>query len=151
MSAYTATVTWSRDDAVFTDGKYSRAHTVSFDGGVSIPGSSSPSVVRVPLSREDAADPEEMFVASLSMCHMLFFLDFARKAGFTLDSYTDTAAGVMEKDDRGRMAITRVTLKPALAWSGDTLPSANDVAALHHKAHDACFIANSFRGDVTVE
>lgn len=150
MSAYTATVTWSRDGAVFTDGKYSRAHTVSFDGGVSIPGSSSPSVVRVPLSREDAADPEEMFVASLSMCHMLFFLDFARKAGFTLDSYADAAEGVMDKDERGRTALTRVTLKPALAWSGEKLPSAQDVADLHHKAHDACFIANSFRGEVVI-
>ncbi len=150
MSAYTATVTWARDGAVFTDGKYSRAHTVSFDGGVSIPGSSSPSVVRVPLSREDAADPEEMFVASLSMCHMLFFLDFARKAGFTLDSYADAAEGVMDKDDRGRMALTRITLRPVLAWSGDKLPSAQDVADLHHKAHDACFIANSFRGEVVI-
>lgn len=150
MSTYTATVSWARNGAVFTDGKYSRAHTIAFDGGVSIPGSSSPSVVRVPLSREDAADPEEMFVASLSMCHMLFFLDFARKAGFTLDSYTDAAEGVMDKDERGRTALTRVTLKPALAWSGDRLPSAQDVADLHHKAHDACFIANSFRGEVLI-
>ncbi len=150
MATYTATVTWARDGAVFTDRKYSRAHTVSFDGGVSIAGSSSPSVVKLPLSREDAADPEEMLVASLSMCHMLFFLDFASRAGFVLDSYEDAAEGVLGKDDRGRMAVTSVTLNPALAWSGDKQPTQADIADLHHKSHEACFIANSFRGDVHI-
>lgn len=151
MAAYTATVRWERGDQPFSDGKYSRAHTVSFDGGVSIAGSSAPNVVRVPLSREDAADPEEMLVASLSMCHMLFFLDFARRGGFVIDSYVDNAEGVMGKDDRGRVAMTRVTLKPAIAWSGGTRPTAGDIAQLHHKSHDACFIANSFRGEIAIE
>ena len=150
MSSYTATVSWSRGDQPFTDGKYSRAHTISFDGGVSIAGSSAPSVVRVPLSREDAADPEEMLVASLSMCHMLFFLDFARRGGFVLDSYVDTPEGVIAKDERGRMAMTRVTLNPALAWSGEKRPTAEDVADIHHKSHEACFIANSFRGEIVI-
>ena len=150
MSVYTATVIWSRDGAVFTDGRYSRAHTIAFDGGISIDGSSSPSVVGVPMSREDAVDPEEMLVASLSACHMLFFTDFARRAGFTLDRYADAAEGVMGKDDRGRMAMTSVTLNPALAWSGDKVPAHADITALHHKAHAACFIANSFRGDVHI-
>lgn len=104
----------------------------------------------MPLSREDAADPEEMLVASLSMCHMLFFLDFARRGGFVLDSYVDTAEGVMGKDDRGRMAVTKVTLNPAIAWSGEKCPSAADIAELHHKSHEACFIANSFRGEVVI-
>ena len=151
MSHYTATVTWKRGaDEAFTDRKYSRAHTVSFDGGVSIAGSSSPSVVKLPLSREDAADPEEMLVASLSMCHMLFFLDFASRAGFVVDSYVDAAEGVMEKDARGRISMTRVTLDPALMWSGDKRPAHGDIAALHHKAHDACYIGNSFRGEVRI-
>lgn len=150
MSGHTATVRWERGDQAFTDRKYSRAHTVSFDGGVSIAGSSAPSVVKLPLSREDAADPEEMLVASLSMCHMLFFLDFAARAGFVLDSYVDDAEGVMGKDERGRTALTKVTLKPALVWSGEKRPTAADVAGLHHKSHDACFIANSFRGEVVV-
>ncbi len=148
---YTATVSWSRGDQPFKDGKYSRAHTISFDGGISIAGSSAPSVVRPPLSREDAADPEEMLVAALSMCHMLFFLDFARRGGFVVDDYVDTAEGVMGPDDRGRTAVTRVTLKPKIGWSGDFLPSAADVSMLHHKAHETCFIANSFRGEVVVE
>jgi organic hydroperoxide reductase OsmC/OhrA len=150
MSVHTATVTWARGDQVFTDGKYSRVHEIAFDGGVSVPGSPAPSVVRAPLSREDAVDPEEMLVAALASCHMLFFLDFARRGGFTLDSYADSAEGVLGKDDRGRTAITRVTLKPALSWGGDKQPTAQDVVDLHHKAHEACFIANSFRGEVVI-
>jgi organic hydroperoxide reductase OsmC/OhrA len=151
VSAHTAIVTWKRGDQNFLDRKYSRAHEIAFDGGTVVPGSSSPDVVRVPLSRVDAVDPEEMLVASLSMCHMLFFLDFASRAGFTVDSYIDAAEGVMGKDERGRVAMTHATLKPAVQWSGDKRPSASDIAELHHKSHEACFIANSFRGDVSVE
>jgi organic hydroperoxide reductase OsmC/OhrA len=150
MASYTATLNWTRDDAVFTDGKYSRAHEIAFDGGVTMPASSSPHVVRVPLSREDAVDPEEMFVASLSSCHMLFFLDFARRGGFVVDAYVDDAEGVMGKDDRGRMAMTQVKLNPQIAWGGDKAPTPEEIRELHHKSHEACFIANSFRGDVAI-
>jgi organic hydroperoxide reductase OsmC/OhrA len=150
MASYTATLNWTRDDAVFTDGKYSRAHEIAFDGGVTMPASSSPHVVRVPLSREDAVDPEEMFVASLSSCHMLFFLDFARRGGFVVDAYVDDAEGVMGKDDRGRMAMTQVKLNPQIAWAGNKAPTPEEIRELHHKAHEACFIANSFRGDVAI-
>lgn len=150
MSAHIATITWSRGDQSFADGKYSRAHTIAFDGGFSIAGSSSPSVVRVPLSKEDAADPEELLVASLSSCHMLTFLDLARRGGFVVDSYDDVAEGVMGKDERGRFAVTKVTLNPKIAWSGEKAPTADELHALHHKAHELCFIANSFRGDVVI-
>jgi organic hydroperoxide reductase OsmC/OhrA len=151
MASYTATVIWKRGDQVFTDRKYSRAHEIKFDGGTVVPGSSSPHVVRLPMSREDAVDPEEMLVASLSMCHMLFFLDFASREGFVLDSYEDPAEGLFGKDERGRLAITKVTLKPQLAWSGEKRPNAVEIAELHHKSHEACFIANSFRGEVVVD
>ena len=151
MSAHTANVRWTRGDAVFTDGKYSRVHEVRFDGGASVAGSPAPSVVRPPMSSPEAVDPEEMFVASVSMCHMLFFLDFARRAGFVVDSYDDAAEGALGKDDRGRMAMTKVVLRPAIAWSGDKRPTAADIDDLHHKAHEACFIANSLRTDVVVE
>jgi organic hydroperoxide reductase OsmC/OhrA len=151
MATYTATVIWTRGDQNFLDRKYSRAHEIKFDGGVIVPGSSSPHVVRLPMSREDAVDPEEMLVASLSMCHMLFFLDFASRAGFVLDSYEDPAEGMFGKDDRGRFAITKVTLKPQLSWSGEKLPNAAELAELHHKSHEACFIANSFRGEVVID
>ncbi len=151
MAAHTATVTWERGDQPFSDGKYSRRHRIDFDGGIGIDGSAAPSVVRPPMSAEDAADPEEMLVASLSMCHMLFFLDFARRGGFVLDSYVDHAEGVLGKDARGRMAVTKVTLKPVLTWSGEKHPTTDDIADMHHKSHEACFIANSFSGEIVIE
>lgn len=150
MTAYTAAISWVRGDQPFTDGKYSRRHRISFDGGVAIDGSSSPHVVRPPLSAEDAADPEELLIAAVSSCHMLFFLDFARKAGFVVDTYEDAAEGDLAKDDRGVAAMTEIRLRPAVAWFGEKRPSADDIAALHHKAHEACFIANSLRGAVKV-
>ena len=150
MASYTATVLWTRDDAAFTDGQYSRAHEIAFDGGVTMPASSSPHVVKLPLSREDAVDPEEMLVASLSSCHMLFFLDFSRRAGFVIDAYSDQAEGVMGKDERGRIAMTQVKLNPQIAWAGDKQPAPEEIRELHHKAHEACFIANSFRGDIAI-
>lgn len=150
MAGYTSTLTWQREDQIFTDGKYSRAHTIAFDGGVTMPASSSPHVVKVPLSRLDAVDPEEMLVASLSSCHALFFLDFARRAGFVVDSYVDEAEGEIGKDERGRIAMTKVALNPAIAWSGEKQPTGEELRELHHKAHEACFIANSFRGDVVI-
>ena len=151
MATYTATLSWKRGGDAFTDGKYSRAHDIAFDGGVSMPGSSSPHVVPLPMSKLEAVDPEEMLVASLSACHMLFFLDFARRGGFVLDQYVDKPEGVVGKDERGRIAMTKVTLKPQLEWSGEKRPSADDIATLHHKSHEACFIANSFRGEIAIE
>jgi organic hydroperoxide reductase OsmC/OhrA len=150
MAVYTATISWKRGDQSFADGKYSRGHTISFDGGISFLGSSSPHVVKVPLSREDAVDPEEMLVAALSNCHMLTFLDIARRAGFVVDSYDDVAEGVMGKDERGKFAVTNVTLNPKITWSGEKQPTAAELHDLHHKSHDLCFIANSFRGEVRV-
>ena len=150
MASYTANLLWERGDEPFDDGKYSRAHTISFDGGISVVGSSSPHVVRVPMSREDAVDPEEMLVASLASCHMLFFLDFSRRAGYVIDAYIDKAEGVMGKDDRGRMAVTQVRLNPHVIWAGEKAPTPEELRELHHKSHEACFIANSFRGDVAI-
>ncbi|MBY0563376.1 MAG: OsmC family protein [Hyphomonadaceae bacterium] len=150
MGSYTATLTWKRGEQPFADGKYSRGHEIAFDGGFSIAGSSSPHVVRPPLSREDAADPEELFVAALSSCHMLFFLDFARRGGFVIDSYIDAPEGILGKNADGKMAMTKITLKPRVEWTGDTRPSADEIADLNHKAHEACFIANSFRGEVVI-
>jgi organic hydroperoxide reductase OsmC/OhrA len=151
MSAYTATLSWKRGDQPFSDGKYSRGHEIAFDAGFSVIGSSSPHVVRPPLSREDAVDPEELFVAALASCHMLFFLDFARRGGFVIDAYVDAAEGVLGKTADGKMAMTKVTLKPKVAWSGEKRPSAEEISELHHKSHEACFIANSFNGEVLVE
>ena len=151
MSHYTATVAWNRGEQPFTDGKYSRAHVWRFDGGVEVRGSSSPHVVKPPMSDEAAVDPEEAFIASLSSCHMLFFLDFARRGGFRIDSYEDNAEGVLEKGTDGRMAMTVVTLRPKIAFSGDKQPSRAELDDLHHRSHEACFIANSVKTEVRVE
>src|SRR5687767_13933082 len=122
MSNYTATISWTRGDQPFTDGKYSRAHKWRFDGGAEVKGSSAPTVVKPPLSDPEGVDPEEAFIASLSSCHMLFFLDFARRAGFRIDDYVDEAEGVLAKDAEGRMAMTVVTLRPKVAFSRDKMP-----------------------------
>ena len=151
MSTYKTTLAWTRGDQPFTDGKYSRAHVWRFDGGAQVPASSSPQVVKVPMSDESAVDPEEAFIASLASCHMLFFLDFARRAGFVIDTYEDESEGVLGKDAQGRMAMTVVTLRPRIAFSGDKRPTREEQDALHHKAHEACFIANSVKTEVRVE
>jgi organic hydroperoxide reductase OsmC/OhrA len=152
MSAYTAAVGWRRKpDEPFLDGRYSRAHEWGFDGGARVPASSSPHVVRPPFSDPAGVDPEEALVASLSSCHMLFFLDFAKRSGFVVDAYEDNAEGVMENGPDGRVWMARVTLKPHIAFSGDQRPRRVDVDALHHKAHEACYIANSVKSEVRVE
>lgn len=150
MSEYVATVRWVRDTADFRDGRYSRAHVWTFDGGVEVPASASPHVVPAPMSRVEAVDPEEAFVASLASCHMLWFLALAAKRGFVVDSYVDAAHGVMEQDGSGRLAITRVTLRPCIEFGGERSPSAAQLAELHHAAHESCFIANSVKTEVTV-
>jgi organic hydroperoxide reductase OsmC/OhrA len=151
MSEYVATVEWSRGDQPFLDNKYSRAHDWRFDGGAVVRGSSAPSSVPVPMSDPAAVDPEEAVVAAVSSCHMLFFLAFAARAGFVVDRYRDEAVAVMGRDDRGKMSITAVTLRPAIAFSGDTRPDAAALDDLHHRSHEACYIANSIRAAVTVE
>ncbi len=151
MSTYTATIRWSRTgDGDFTKGQYSRAHEWAFDGGAVVPASPSPHIVPAPWSDQAGVDPEEAFVASLSSCHMLFFLEFSRRAGFVVENYVDEAEGVLEKRADGKMAMTKVTLRPHVAWAGDP-PSEEQVADLHHRAHEACFIANSVTTEVTVQ
>ena len=151
LSEYSATVEWRRNGAVFSDNRYSRAHVWRFDGGATVPGSSSPHVVRAPYSDPAAVDPEEAFVASVSSCHMLWFLVLAVKAGLVVESYSDEAVGVMEKNAQGKLAITRITLRPRIEFSDVKAPSAAELDALHHKAHEECFIANSVRTEITVE
>lgn len=151
MSTYTATIRWTRKgDGDFTKGQYSRAHEWAFDGGVTLPASASPLVVPAPWSDPAGVDPEEAFVASLSSCHMLFFVDFARRGGFVVDDYVDEAEGVLEKRADGKTAMTRVTLRPRITWGG-VAPDEAALADLHHRAHEACFIANSVNTEVTVQ
>lgn len=146
---HTATVRW-RADGDFAAGTYSRAHEWSFDGGVTVPASASPSVVRLPLSRADAVDPEEAFIASLASCHMLWFLDLAQRAGFVVEAYEDAAEGTMARLEPKRWWMNRVTLRPRVRFAG-AAPDAARLAALHEEAHRLCYIANSVRTEVAVE
>lgn len=151
MSTYTAEIRWARDGQKFTDNRYSRGHTWKFDGGVEVPASSSPAVVPRPMSLDAAVDPEEAFVASLASCHMLWFLSIAAKRGHIVETYTDAARGVMEKNAAGKLAMTRVTLRPHVTFSGPAAPDRAALDALHHAAHAECFIANSVRSEVVIE
>jgi len=152
MSTYTATVRWNCKESRegFAKGQYSRAHEWAFDGGAVVPASASPDNVPPGTADEAGVDPEEAFIASLSSCHMLFFIDYARRDGFVVDSYVDEAIGVMEKDAEGKIAVTRVTLRPRVAFSG-TPPSAEQIDRLHHRSHEDCFIANSVKTEIRVE
>ena len=151
MSEYGATISWRRGDRAFAGGDYSRGHEWSFDGGATVPASASPHIVPLPNSVAENVDPEEAFVASLSSCHMLFFLDLACREGFVVDRYTDAASGRLEKTASGRMAMTRVVLRPEASWSGDRVPTRDDIEKLHHRAHELCFIANSVTAEVVTE
>ena len=151
MAQYSAEVLWQRDGQHFLDNRYSRRHLLRFDGGVEVAGSSSPHVVPLPMSDAAAVDPEESFVASLSSCHMLWFLSIAAQRRFCVDRYLDSAVGVMAKNDQGKMAMTVVTLRPAVTFSGEHLPTRAQIEALHHAAHEACYIANSVKSEVRCE
>jgi organic hydroperoxide reductase OsmC/OhrA len=148
MSHYTAAVSWERNGAVFLDNRYSRAHRWNFDGGIEVPASASPHVVPLPLSVAEAVDPEEAFVAALASCHMLWFLSIAAKRGFVVESYRDEATGVMAKNADGKLAMTQVTLRPRILFAGEKRPSAAQHEAMHHEAHEQCFLASSVKTDV---
>jgi organic hydroperoxide reductase OsmC/OhrA len=147
---YTAETIWERGEQKFTDNLYSRKHILRFDGGISIAGSSSPLVVPVPFSEPNAIDPEESLVSAISSCHMLWFLSIAAKNGFIVDSYHDTAIGIMKPNERKKYWVSSVTLQPKVIFSGTEIPNSEKISQMHHEAHDECFIANSVKTDIQV-
>ena len=152
MSEYTATIHWQRQaNEVFSDNRYHRRHDWRFDGGAVVAGSSSPLSVPLPHSDATAVDPEEAFVAALSSCHLLWFLSLAGRAGWVVDDYRDDAVGVMTHNAAGRIAITQVTLRPCVRFGGDRRPTPEQHAALHHQAHERCYVANSVSSEVRCE
>ncbi len=152
MSEYRADLLWVRGVGEdFVANRYSRRHLLRFDGGAEVAGSSSPQVVPLPWSDASAVDPEEAFVASLSSCHMLWFLSLAAKQRYCVDRYADAALGVMARNAEGKLAMTQVTLRPEVLFSGDRVPSRDELLALHEAAHEACFIANSVKTAVRCE
>jgi organic hydroperoxide reductase OsmC/OhrA len=151
MSQHHATVEWQRRQAKFLDNQYSREHLWKFDGGAEIPASSSPQVVPVPYSNEEFIDPEEAFVASLSSCHMLWFLSIAAKHNFVVESYIDRAVGVMSNNEEGKLAVTSIHLYPHIIFDRNHLPTQEQIEAMHEEAHHSCFLANSVKAAVIVE
>jgi organic hydroperoxide reductase OsmC/OhrA len=149
VSAHRVTVSWALAGGDFLRRRYSRVHTLTFEDGVEVAGSASPSVVPAPWSSAEAVDPEGAFTASLSACHMLWFLDHAARAGFTVRSYVDDAEGTLARLGSGKFAMTRVVLRPRIEFAAD--PTTAELAALHHAAHADCFIANSVTTEVVVE
>ena len=152
MSEHRATITWksAATPEDFRKGRYSREHSWTFDGGITVPASPSPAVVPAPWSNVSYVDPEEAYVASISSCHMLTFLYVAAKAGFVVDSYRDDAVGTMGKTERGAAWVARVVLAPQISYAGDKQPTPEDIARLHHAAHDGCFIASSVKTEIVV-
>lgn len=151
MSTHTATITWKSDSPdTFAQNKYTRGHTWEFDGGITVPASSSPHAVRVPFSVEEAVDPEEALVASAASCHMLTFLWLAAKGGFNIASYTDSAVGEMSPSENGSQWVSKITLDPHIEWLGEA-PTAEQLADLHHRAHEGCYIANSIKSEIVIK
>ena len=149
MSTYRATLDW-RCEGDFAARRYSRVHQISFDGGLTVPGTAGPANVNPRFSMDGAMDPEQAFVAALSACHMLWFLDIAARAGFVAETYRDEAEGTLAAGPDGKQLMTRVVLRPHIAWTGRA-PTTAELADLHHKAHEECFIANSVKSEVVIE
>lgn len=150
MSEHKATIQWTRTGDEFLKGKFSRAHTWTFDGGLVVPASSAPTAVPVPYSNPANVDPEEAFIASISSCHMLTYLWVAYRGGFIVDSYEDEAVGAMTKNEKGIFWVSLITLHPKITYSGEKVPTAEDIERMHHQAHEYCFIANSVKTEIKV-
>jgi organic hydroperoxide reductase OsmC/OhrA len=151
MSEHQATIRWTLTGGDFLKGTYSREHTWTFDGGMTVAASSSPSAVRIPYSNPANVDPEEAFVAALSSCHMLTYLYLASRKGFAISQYEDHATGVVTKNEKGIPWVSVVTLRPRISYSGAKSPTPEEEEALHHAAHEQCFIANSVKTEIKVE
>ena len=151
MSEHFATIRWSRGEAAFHSGRYSRVHEWQFDGGAVVPASASPHVVPAPWSDPAKVDPEEAYIAALSSCHMLWFLSLAAARGFVVDSYADEAIGHMREIAPKRLAIAQVTLRPQIVFAAEHAASPEQIDELHHAAHDRCFLANSVKTEIRVE
>lgn len=149
MSEHQAEIIWSRKDELFLDQKYSRDHIWKFDGGLEIKASASPSIVPFPYSSAQNIDPEEAFIASISSCHMLFFLSIAAKKGFIVNSYKDTAIGILSKNSN-KLSITSVKLNPIVEFDGENQPDGNSLSEIHEESHEKCFIANSVKTEIDI-
>jgi organic hydroperoxide reductase OsmC/OhrA len=150
MSEHRATVRWEQSGGPFAKRQYSRAHSWSFDGGVTVRAAASPSAVPAQFTDSSAVDPEEAYVAAIASCHMLSFLPLAAMAGLEVLRYEDDAVGKMSKNERGKLWVSEVELHPRITWGEGEAPSAEQEAELHHRAHEDCYIASSVRTEIRV-
>ena len=150
MSIHEAVVEWRRLTPDFEYATYDRGHWLAFPGDNRMPGAAARGNIPATAPGSIGVDPEQAFVASLSSCHMLWFLHLAQAAKLVVDRYVDRAAGELAQDAEGKLAMTRVVLKPGVTFSGRQ-PTADEVRRLHERAHEKCFIANSVKTGVTVE
>jgi organic hydroperoxide reductase OsmC/OhrA len=147
-----AEIKWERSpDEEFLNGHYQRTHRWLFDGGATVQISSSPHVVAEPFSNPALADPEEIFIAAISSCHMLFFLSMASRRKLVVDSYTDCPLAVLEKDPTGRVGIQRLTLRPKVSFADPRNPGRDVIRAIHDQAHASCFLANSVKTEINIQ
>jgi len=149
MQEYRATIEWQLQGE-FKYATYSRGHAIDYGHEVRLPGNAALWNVPKTVPWTPGADPEQMFVASLSTCHMLWFLHLAHDAKFVVEHYRDEASGVLAKNAEGRQAMTRVTLRPVVQFTG-AKPAPEEFSRLHHQTHERCFIANSVKSDVVLE
>ena len=150
MSKHRVNVVWERGEAPFVDKKYSRAHTWRFDGGAVVPGSAAAGVVPAVYCNPAAVDPEEALAAAVSSCHMLWFLVFAAAKGYVVDRYDDDAEALLAKAEDGKYAVTQIVLAPKVTIRGPLQPSPEEFDALHHQAHEECFIARSVKSEIVL-
>lgn len=148
MSEHSSRIEWSRGTSPFSDDSYSRGHRWVLDGGIDVPASSA---AGIPNAVDAAIDPEEGVLSSLASCHMLFFLALAMRKNFVVDRYVDQPRGVIDRNAAGKKAFVTITLQPEATFSGDIMPTQDDIDALHAKAHDLCFVANSLNADIHIE
>jgi organic hydroperoxide reductase OsmC/OhrA len=151
MSEHVATIGWKRNQSKFIDQRYSREHTWQFDGGIEVAASASPLVVPAPDSNPACIDPEEAFVAALASCHMLWFLAIAARQKIVVESYTDSAIGLMDKNTDGKLAMTQVRLRPQIIFGGNTTPTNWQIEDMHEEAHQSCFLASSVKTEIIVD
>ena len=152
MADHTAKVRWEISEGEdFPSNTYRRAHSWSFDGGLSVPGSAAPGYLPAALIDESAVDPEEALLASAASCHMLYFLAYAAKAGFTMTSYEDNPEGKVEKNEAGDPWVSAIVMRPRAVFTGDKRPTGDEIEKLHHRAHKSCIIANSLKSALTIE
>ena len=147
MSEHIVNLLWKNESEDFSYKNYDRTHSWKFEGGIVVKASAAPEY----LGKKELVNPEEAFAASLASCHMLTFLAIASMKKYTVEIYEDTAVAILEKNEKSRMAVTKLYLRPKITFTGDNFPNKTIINEIHHRAHTECFIANSVLTEIIIE